>query len=91
VAGHWVAPDLVEFFDAWERGDMATARRVNARLLESYSFETGDEAPNPMPSKAMLRHLGRPAGPCRPPLAPDPDWLQPRAADVYGRLVAARG
>jgi 4-hydroxy-tetrahydrodipicolinate synthase len=91
VAGHWVAPDLVEFFDAWERGDTATARAVNRRLLESYAFETGDDAPNPMPSKAMLRHLGQPAGRCRPPLAPDPDWLDNRAADVHSRLVSARG
>ena len=91
VAGHWVAPDLVEFFDAWERGDTATARRVNVRLLDSYAFETGDEAPNPIPSKAMLRHLGQPAGRCRPPLGPDPEWLEPRAAEVYDRLVAARG
>jgi 4-hydroxy-tetrahydrodipicolinate synthase len=91
VAGHWCAPDLVEFFDAWERGDTATARRINARLLESYAFETGDEAPNPLPSKAMLRHLDRSVGHCRPPLGPDPDWLDARAADVYGRLVAARG
>ena len=88
VAGHWVAPDLVEFFDAWERGDTATARRVNARLLESYAFETGDEAPNPMPSKAMLRHLGQPAGRCRPPLGPDPEWLEPasgRGVQPVGR------
>jgi 4-hydroxy-tetrahydrodipicolinate synthase len=91
VAGHWTAPDLVEFFDAWECGDTAAARRINARLLESYAFETGDEAPNPLPSKAMLRHLGQPAGRCRPPLGPDPDWLEPRAADVYSRLIAARG
>jgi 4-hydroxy-tetrahydrodipicolinate synthase len=90
VAGHWTAPDLVEFFDAWERGDAAAARRINARLLESYAFETGDEAPNPLPSKAMLRHLDQPVGRCRPPLGPDPDWLEPRAADVYSRLVAAR-
>ena len=91
VAGHWVAPDLVEFFYLWDRGDTTAARRVNDRLLESIAFETGDEAPNPLPSKAMLRHLGQPAGHCRPPLGPDPVWLDQRAADVYGRLVAARG
>jgi len=91
VAGHWIAPDLVEFFDAWERGDTLAARRVNARVLESIAFETGDDAPNPLPAKAMLRHLGRPAGRCRPPLGPDPDWLDEGAVDVYSRLVAARG
>ena len=91
VASHWVTPDFVELFDAWDRGDTLGARRANARMLESFAFETGDESPNPGPSKAMLRHLGRPAGDCRPPMGSDPDWLEGRAADVYQRLVAARG
>jgi 4-hydroxy-tetrahydrodipicolinate synthase len=91
VATHWVTPDFVELFDAWEAGDTARARAVNARLLESFAFETGDEAPNPGPSKAMLRHLGQPAGHCRPPMGADPDWLDARAAEVYANLVAARG
>ena len=91
VASHWVTPDLVEMFDAWDRGDTAAARRANARMLESFAFETGDESPNPGPSKAMLRHLGKPSGHCRPPMGSDPDWLEPRAVEVYERLVAARG
>jgi 4-hydroxy-tetrahydrodipicolinate synthase len=91
VASHWVSPDLVEFFDAWDAGDVARARAVNARLLESYAFETGDEAPNPGPSKAMLRHLGQPAGHCRPPMGADPEWLGDRAAEVYENLLVARG
>ena len=68
VAGHWVAPDLVEFFDLWDRGDTAAARRVNDRLLESIAFETGDEAPEPAaveghapPSRTARRAL--PAAP----------------------------
>jgi len=91
VATHWVAPDAVEMFDAWERGDVATAIGVNSRLLESWQFETGDESPNPAPTKAMLRHLGQPAGGCRPPMDADPVWLDSRAADVYKALVDARG
>jgi 4-hydroxy-tetrahydrodipicolinate synthase len=91
VAAHWVAPDFVELFDAWEAGDTTRARAINARLLESFAFETGDDAPNPVPSKAMLRHLGRPAGRCRPPMGADPDWLDARAAEVYANLVVARG
>ena len=91
VASHWVTPDFVELFDAWDRCDTAAARRVNARMLESFAFETGDESPNPGPSKAMLRHLGQPSGHCRPPMGSDPDWLESRAAEVYERLVAARG
>ena len=91
VAAHWATPDFVDLFDAWDRGDTTAARGANARMLESFAFETGDEAPNPGPSKAMLRHLGKPAGHCRPPMGSDPDWLEPRAAEVYQRLVAARG
>lgn len=91
VASHWVTPDLVALFDAWDRSDPAEARRINARLIESYVFETGDDSPNPGPSKAMLRHLGRPAGYCRPPMGSDPHWLESGAADVYQRLVDARG
>jgi 4-hydroxy-tetrahydrodipicolinate synthase len=90
VAAHWAAPDFIELFDAWERGDTTAARQANARMLESFEFETGDEAPNPLPAKAMLRHLGQPAGRCRPPMGPDPDWLESRAAEVYQRLLDAR-
>lgn len=91
VATHWVSPDVVAMFDAWERGDTAEARRINARLLDSWNFETGDDAPNPGPAKTMMRHLGKPAGRCRPPMGSDPDRLEARAVEVYDRLVAARG
>ena len=91
VATHWVAPDVVEMFDRWDAGDAVGARAVNDRLLDSWAFETGDDAPNPGPTKAMLRHLGRPAGPCRPPMGSDPEWLAARAADVHRALIAARG
>ncbi len=90
VATHWAAPEAVALFDAWDASDTATARAINQRLLESWAFETGDEAPNPGPTKAMLRHLGQPAGHCRPPMGADPDWLAARAAEVYASLVAAR-
>ncbi len=91
VATHWCAPDHVEMFDAWERGDLAATRRVNARQLESYEFESTDDAPNPVPSKAMLRTLGHAVGECRSPMGPTPHGLERSARGVYERLVAARG
>ena len=30
--------------DAWESGNADEARRINARLLESFDYETGDAA-----------------------------------------------
>ena len=91
VATHWCAPDHVEMFDAWQREDTVAARRINARQLESYEFETGDDAPNPVPSKAMLRTLGHDVGECRSPMGPTPHGLEHAARGVYERLVAARG
>ena len=91
VATHWCAPDHVAMFDAWERNDVAAARRINARQLESYEFENTDDAPNPVPSKAMLRTLGHAVGECRSPMGPTPPGLEHAARGVYERLVAARG
>jgi 4-hydroxy-tetrahydrodipicolinate synthase len=90
VATHWCAPEVREMFDAFSKGDVDQARRVNARLLESFAFETGDDAPNPQPTKALLRGIGRPAGQCRLPMGPDPEWLAARAKEVYTNLAATR-
>lgn len=91
VATHWCSPDAVAMFDAWEAGDLDAARAINARLLPSWEYETGDESPNPGPAKAMMRHLGQPAGHCRPPMGADPEWLADKAAAVWEDLEASRG
>jgi 4-hydroxy-tetrahydrodipicolinate synthase len=88
VATHWAAPVMREMIAAFQSGDIAAARSLNARLLESYAFETGDLNPNPVPTKAMMRALGQPAGPCRPPMGFGPDDLEARALAVHERLYA---
>ena len=90
VATHWCAEDYQEMFAAWERGDVEGARLVNQRLLESFAFETGDDNPNPIPSKVMMRHLGIPVGDARPPMGPPPAGLAERAERVWANLLAAR-
>ena len=70
---------MVEMIAAFTRGDVARATELNARLIESFDFETGDLAPNPVPAKAMLRALGLPAGFCRPPVGPPPETWSPGA------------
>lgn len=45
VATHWAAPIMRDMIAAFQSGDIATARMLNARMLESYSFETGDLNP----------------------------------------------
>jgi 4-hydroxy-tetrahydrodipicolinate synthase len=86
VATHWSAPEHQEMISSFVKGDVIRAREVNARLLESYAFETGDANPNPIPTKAMLRTLGLPAGYCRPPMTDLPADLEDRARAVYRRL-----
>ena len=90
VATHWTAPDHVEMFDLWEKGDIAGARAVNARMLESFAFETGDDAPNPIPTKAMLRHLGHAVGQARLPMGDAPAFVEERAPQVWANLQARR-
>jgi 4-hydroxy-tetrahydrodipicolinate synthase len=86
VATHWTAPDHQQMFDLWEQGDVVGARLVNSRLLPSFAFETGDDAPNPLPTKAMLRHLGIPVGQARLPMGPAPEFVERRAPEVWADL-----
>lgn len=86
VATHWAATEMGQMIEAFTAGDVARARELNARLLESFEFETGDLTPNPIPAKAMMRALGQPVGECRLPLGPAPAGLERNALDVYARL-----
>jgi len=88
VATHWAAPVMSEMIAAFQAGDIVRARELNARMIESYEFETGDLNPNPVPTKAMLRAIGQPAGPCRPPMGFGPADLEERALGVHRRLYA---
>lgn len=90
VATHWSAPEHQLMFDRWEAGDTAGARRVNQILLPSFSYETGDDAPNPIPSKVMMNHIGVPVGECRLPMGPPPSFVGERAAAVWAELEARR-
>ncbi|MDZ7678095.1 MAG: 4-hydroxy-tetrahydrodipicolinate synthase [Acidimicrobiales bacterium] len=76
VATHWVAGLMAQMIEAFEAGKHDEARRLNALMIPSFEFETGDAAPNPVPTKAMLRLMGLPGGACRPPMGPEPDGLE---------------
>jgi 4-hydroxy-tetrahydrodipicolinate synthase len=86
VCTHWAAREMGDMIAAYEKGEVQRAREINARLIESYDFESGDLNPNPVPTKAMLRVLGQPAGECRLPMGPTPDGLEDRARDVIKSL-----
>lgn len=90
VATHWTAPEHQSMFDAWTRGDIETARRINQALLTSFAYETGDESPNPIPSKVMMNLLGIPVGECRLPMGPPADFVPDRARAVLAELQQFR-
>jgi len=91
VAAHWAGEEMAEMVATFFKGDVDAARRINARLIESWQFESAEATPNPIPSKAMLRTLGLPAGECRLPLGPAPAGLEDRAREVLARLRGPAG
>lgn len=70
VATHWTAGLHVAMVAAHAKGDLATARDINARLAPSFSVETSDTWVHTSAAKAALAALGQPAGPVRLPLPP---------------------
>lgn len=90
VATHWVGATMAEAIGAFDKGDLATARELNARMLRSFAFETGDDCPNPGPTKALLAELGLPAGDCRLPMGPITDAVRAEARQIVATLGLSR-
>lgn len=90
VESHWAGEDVAEMVTAFAKGDHDHARAVNFRLIESHRFQSTEEAPNPVPAKAMLRTMGLPAGECRLPMGPTPPGLEASARAVLARLRSPR-
>jgi 4-hydroxy-tetrahydrodipicolinate synthase len=86
VGTHWCGELVGEMIAAFGKGDVETARAVNARLLESWAFQSTDETPSPLPTKAVMRVLGHPVGDARPPMGPSPTGLEERARAVVTRV-----
>jgi 4-hydroxy-tetrahydrodipicolinate synthase len=86
VGTHWCGELVGEMIAAFGKGDVETARAINARLLESWSFQSTDETPSPLPTKAVMRALGHRVGDARPPMGPSPEGLDERARAVVSRV-----
>jgi 4-hydroxy-tetrahydrodipicolinate synthase len=86
VATHWIGPFVAEMVAAFDKGDHVAAREVNARLLDSYAYESTDLWQHASGVKALLQELGLPSGPCRPPLPPVPDEARQRARAIIATL-----
>jgi 4-hydroxy-tetrahydrodipicolinate synthase len=86
VATHWAGADTRAMIDAFQAGEVETARRFNDAMLSSYEFKSSDETPNPLPAKAMMRAIGHPVGQCRLPMGAAPVELDQRAAALAAEL-----
>ncbi|HEX6568088.1 MAG TPA: 4-hydroxy-tetrahydrodipicolinate synthase [Acidimicrobiales bacterium] len=88
VATHWSAGLHAEMVAAHGKGDLTRAREVNARLVASFTVETGDTWVHTSAAKAALAALGQPAGPLRLPLPPLDDDVRAAVARVLDDLGA---
>jgi 4-hydroxy-tetrahydrodipicolinate synthase len=86
VASHWAGEEINDMVSAWFKGDAEGARMTNARLFESYDFESSETFPNPLPAKAACRALGLPSGQCRLPLGAAPAELEEQARTILTKL-----
>jgi 4-hydroxy-tetrahydrodipicolinate synthase len=89
VCTHWAGPEMHRMVHAALDGDLERARAENARLVESYDFESTEQFPNPLPAKAACRALGLRVGQCRLPLGEAPPELEGEALRILTRLGSA--
>ena len=86
VESHWAGELVSEMVSAFRKGDVDHARAVNARLVPSHRFQSSDDAPNPVPAKAVMRALGHAVGQCRLPMGPAPAGLDEAAATLIEQM-----
>jgi 4-hydroxy-tetrahydrodipicolinate synthase len=83
---HWCGPIMGELVDAFGKGDHDRARELNASMFESYWYESRETAQFAQAVKVALRCLGRPSGPCRLPVGPEPEGLEAEAMAMLDHL-----
>lgn len=91
VAAHWAGPEFAGLVRSAAAGDWTTAQAFNETLQASCAFESTENYPNPMPTKAAMRFLGIEVGQCRLPYGDGDDELDAAAARVVGALRDQRG
>ncbi|WP_030988484.1 4-hydroxy-tetrahydrodipicolinate synthase [Streptomyces sp. NRRL S-1813] len=82
TAGNAAPRAVRAVLDAFEAGDTAEAARRQLALLPLIEAVTGGEHPGTVTAKALLNHLGLPAGPVRGPLLAADAQLTSRLADA---------
>jgi len=86
VASHWCGTELARALSLFVKGDLDAAVAQHAELLDSFSFESSERWPNPLPAKAVLRAAGHRVGQCRLPLGPADADLDAAALELASRF-----
>jgi 4-hydroxy-tetrahydrodipicolinate synthase len=86
VATHWAGDLFAEMIAAFGKGDLTTARQLNARLAPSFAVEVGVSWVQTTAAKAALAELGVHQGPLRLPLPPVTDEARVAVRAVLAEL-----
>jgi 4-hydroxy-tetrahydrodipicolinate synthase len=86
VASHWIGPQFKQVVRDFMAGALEQAIAGNAELLDSIDFESSEDYPNPLPTKAILRALGLRVGQCRLPMGPATSELDTMAAKILAAV-----
>jgi 4-hydroxy-tetrahydrodipicolinate synthase len=86
VSSHWTGREQQEMLAAFAKGDTATAREINTRLLPSYRYMNSDTCVFSQAVKVAMDVLGVPVGDCRLPLGPAPTGTHDAARAVLADL-----
>ena len=86
VASHWVGETFGAMIEAFLAADLTRAKELNASMIPSFRYESSDQWPNPLPTKAILRSMSLPVGQCRLPMGPADAELDRRASELAASL-----
>ncbi len=91
VVTHYVGQQMADMIVAFNAGDVATAAAINRSMVPAYGHFAYDDAPSPVPTKAMMNAIGVKVGECRLPMGPAPDDIELRCKAVLAELGRADG
>ena len=86
VVTHYVGQLMADMIAAYGAGDVARATTINQAMVPAYGHFAYDDAPSPVPTKAMMNLLGVPVGGCRLPMGPTPPDMELRSKSVLVAL-----
>lgn len=86
VVTHYVGQHMADMIMAFNKGLVADAKAINQAMIPAYGHFAYDDAPSPVPTKAMMNLLGVSVGDCRLPMGPTPADMDERCKAVLASL-----